>query len=131
MIHAPSHQCISRSLNCSVHSESSYRLPAQRILRVDFWNVLLGDAIGYGQLWHWPKGLGEVQLRIGGDEEDLGCGFRGDVPVNEYESKFSHELDERLRWVLRGVRNVTLVDASEEVFTRVSTAFCNAKIVCA
>ena len=44
---------------------------------------------------------------------------------------YVHESDEGLRWVLRGVRNVTLVDASEDVLVGVSTAFGNAKIICA
>ena len=36
---------------------------------------------------HWPVALGEVQLRIGGDEEDsrgLGCGFRGRAANDGY-----------------------------------------------
>ena len=120
--------------------DCSYRLPALRILRVDFWNVPLEEAVEYAQFRHWPEGLGEVQLRIGCDEENLGglsSGFRGGVALkrcgrgNGYAYGYVHEWDEKLRWVLRGVRNVMLVDASEDVLMRVSTAFRNAKIVCA
>ena len=120
-------------------AECSHRLHALRILQVDFRNVPLEEAVSYAQLRHWPEGLREVQLNIEGDEGDLGgsriifrggaalkrCG-RGDLGGYGYV----RELDESLKTVLCGVRNVTLVDASEDVLMHVSGTFRNAKIEC-
>jgi hypothetical protein len=99
----------------------------------------LEEAVAYAQLRHWPEGLGEVQLKIGGDDQDLWgsrslmggavlkrCG-RGEMGGYGYV----RELDESLRMVLRGVRDVTLVDMNEHVLMHVSEMFRNAKIECA
>ena len=99
-------------LHCSNH------LPA---LRIDFWNVPLEGSVIYGI---------EVLSGTawGSAVEDSSWGVIYDRHWYPYARA---KLDESLRIVLRGVRNATLVDASEDMLMHVSRAFRNAEIICA
>jgi hypothetical protein len=114
------------------------------MLRVDFWNVPVDEAVGYAQLRFWPDWIREVQFNFGvedGTEEEGGlrggaelkrCGGRGagaggDVDVDGYG--YCRQLSEMSRSVLGDVKNVRLVNAGEEVVMYMKEVFLGVKVV--
>jgi hypothetical protein len=116
-------------------SHYSHRVPALRMLRIDFWNIPLEEAIDYSQLRYWPSWVKEVQFRFGVEEGTEG-GLRGGVELKRcgggsegFGYGYASQLDEALRHAVSGVRKVTLVDATRDAVMHVFGLFRNARMI--